>query len=137
MAIELLAHVAGALACKFDHLLPGALMFVATVVLWLGRKHYVMVPVAPADRDSFSRVVRTALTTRVPGQPPTTHAICAGRTNRPSTDSDQLAGCGAPASSVTVPVSTTSRPSPSASGSLAGSIARAGRSASLAWLECS
>lgn len=46
--------------------IPGAMMFVATLVLWLGRKRYVMVPVSPNDPDSFMRVVRTALTTRDP-----------------------------------------------------------------------
>jgi POT family proton-dependent oligopeptide transporter len=40
---------------------PGALMFISTVVLWLGRKHYVMVPPAPPDPHSFLRVSRTAL----------------------------------------------------------------------------
>ena len=49
--------------------IPGLLMFVATVVLWLGRRHYVMVP--PADTSNphaFSKVVRTALTTQRPGE---------------------------------------------------------------------
>ena len=41
--------------------IPGALMFVATFVLWLGRKRYVLVPPAPPDPDSFLRVARTAL----------------------------------------------------------------------------
>ena len=48
--------------------IPGALMFVATVVFWLGRRQYVMVPPAPPDRDAFSRVVRTALLVQRPGQ---------------------------------------------------------------------
>ena len=43
--------------------IPGALMFIATVALWFGRKTYVMVPVAPANPNSFMRVVWTALTT--------------------------------------------------------------------------
>ncbi len=48
---------------------PGILMFIATVVLWLGRKKYVMVPPADiADPHSFSKVVRTALTTQRPGE---------------------------------------------------------------------
>ena len=41
--------------------IPGVLMFIATVIFWLGRKHYVNVPPAPPDPDSFLRVVRTAL----------------------------------------------------------------------------
>jgi len=41
---------------------PGILMFVATVFFWGGRKRYVMVPPAPPDPHSFTRVVRTALT---------------------------------------------------------------------------
>jgi len=44
--------------------IPGALMFVATLVLWLGRKRYVLVPVSPNNPDSFMRVVRTALSTK-------------------------------------------------------------------------
>jgi POT family proton-dependent oligopeptide transporter len=41
--------------------IPGVLMFVATVVFWLGRKRYVNVPPAPANPDSFLNVARTAL----------------------------------------------------------------------------
>lgn len=41
--------------------IPGVLMFVSTVVLWLGRRRYVMIPPAPANPSSFLRVVRTAL----------------------------------------------------------------------------
>ena len=48
--------------------IPGALMFIATVVFWSGRNKYVHVPPAPPDPHSFLRVVRTALFTRAPGQ---------------------------------------------------------------------
>lgn len=41
--------------------IPGALMFIATVVLWLGRKQYVLVPPMPSEPDSFLNVSRTAL----------------------------------------------------------------------------
>jgi POT family proton-dependent oligopeptide transporter len=41
--------------------IPGALMFISTVVLWLGRRQYVLVPPAPPDPHSFLRVSRTAL----------------------------------------------------------------------------
>ena len=41
--------------------IPGALMFLATLILWLGRKRYVLVPPAPPDPHSFLRVARTAL----------------------------------------------------------------------------
>jgi len=41
--------------------IPGALMFISTVVLWAGRKKYVMVPPTPPDPHSFLRVCRTAL----------------------------------------------------------------------------
>ena len=41
--------------------IPGALMFLATVILWLGRKRYVLVPPAPPNPHSFLRVARTAL----------------------------------------------------------------------------
>jgi len=44
--------------------IPGALMGVATLVLWLGRRMYVIVPVSPNNPDSFMRVVRTALSTK-------------------------------------------------------------------------
>jgi POT family proton-dependent oligopeptide transporter len=40
---------------------PGALMLIATLVLWLGRRRYVMVPPAPPSHDSFLRVVMSAL----------------------------------------------------------------------------
>lgn len=44
--------------------IPGLLMFVATVIFWLGRRKYVHVPPARAnDPDSFLKVARTALTT--------------------------------------------------------------------------
>ena len=52
---------------KYAFGIPGALMLVATVVLWLGRKRYVMVPVAPQNPNSFMRVVRTALFSTSPG----------------------------------------------------------------------
>lgn len=41
--------------------IPGALMFIATVIFWLGRKHYVLVPPAPPNPHSFLNVSRTAL----------------------------------------------------------------------------
>jgi POT family proton-dependent oligopeptide transporter len=48
--------------------IPGVLMFVATVVLWAGRKKYVYVPPAPPNPHSFMRVVHTALMARSPGE---------------------------------------------------------------------
>ncbi|HYP17155.1 MAG TPA: oligopeptide:H+ symporter [Opitutus sp.] len=41
--------------------IPGALMFISTFVLWLGRKRYVRVPPAPSNPHSFLRVAWTAL----------------------------------------------------------------------------
>jgi proton-dependent oligopeptide transporter, POT family len=41
--------------------IPGALMFVSTVILWLGRDKYVMVPPAPPEPDSFLNVAHSAL----------------------------------------------------------------------------
>ncbi|MBX3738644.1 MAG: oligopeptide:H+ symporter [Candidatus Didemnitutus sp.] len=41
--------------------IPGVLMFLSTVVLWAGRKKYVMVPPTPPDPHSFLRVCWTAL----------------------------------------------------------------------------
>ncbi|HZF97939.1 MAG TPA: MFS transporter, partial [Pseudoxanthomonas sp.] len=47
---------------------PGVLMFIATVIFWLGRRQYVRVPPTRGrDPDSFFNVARTALATRVPG----------------------------------------------------------------------
>ena len=49
--------------------IPGILMFIATLVFWLGRKQYVRVPPARGeDPHSFLNVARTALTARVEGQ---------------------------------------------------------------------
>jgi POT family proton-dependent oligopeptide transporter len=49
--------------------IPGILMFIATVIFWAGRHKYVHVPPSPSNPHSFLRVVRTALLTRVSGQP--------------------------------------------------------------------
>lgn len=48
--------------------IPGALMFVATFVFWLGRRKYVMVPPSPPDPHSFLRVVRSALLAQAPAR---------------------------------------------------------------------
>ncbi|TBR38927.1 MULTISPECIES: oligopeptide:H+ symporter [Dyella] len=48
--------------------IPGALMFVATFVFWLGRNKYVRVPPSPPDPHAFSRVIRTALLERKAGE---------------------------------------------------------------------
>lgn len=47
--------------------IPGALMFIATVIFWSGRNKYVHVPPSPPNPHAFLHVVRTALTTRNPG----------------------------------------------------------------------
>jgi len=47
--------------------IPGVLMFIATVILWMARKQYVMVPPAPPNPDSFLNVSRTALAGGTPG----------------------------------------------------------------------
>jgi POT family proton-dependent oligopeptide transporter len=47
--------------------IPGALMFVATFVFWLGRRRYVMVPPSPPNPHSFLRVMRSALLARSRG----------------------------------------------------------------------
>jgi POT family proton-dependent oligopeptide transporter len=41
--------------------IPGVLMFIATVVFWLGRRYYVDVPPAPPHPHSFVNVSRSAL----------------------------------------------------------------------------
>ncbi|UVW30436.1 oligopeptide:H+ symporter [Massilia sp. H6] len=46
---------------------PGILMFIATMVLWSGKKKYVHVPPSPSDPHSFLRVVRTAVLAQRPG----------------------------------------------------------------------
>src|SRR5688572_7865 len=43
--------------------IPGVLMFIATLIFWLGRKQYVRVPPATHDPDSFLHVARTSLKT--------------------------------------------------------------------------
>jgi proton-dependent oligopeptide transporter, POT family len=48
--------------------IPGILMFVATLVFWLGRRQYVRIPPTSSDPDSFLHVARTALLTRKNGQ---------------------------------------------------------------------
>src|SRR6185503_9911118 len=48
--------------------IPGVWMFVSTVVLWLGRKRYVMIPPAPPNPHSFLRVARTAIASGMRGQ---------------------------------------------------------------------
>jgi len=49
--------------------IPGILMFIATVIFWMGRRQYVRVPPTRGqDADSFFNVARTALTARTSGQ---------------------------------------------------------------------
>ncbi|RJG22397.1 POT-type proton-dependent oligopeptide transporter [Massilia cavernae] len=48
--------------------IPGALMFIATMIFWSGRKKYINVPPAPPDPNSFTRVARTALLAAKPGE---------------------------------------------------------------------
>src|SRR5688572_4812737 len=48
--------------------IPGALMFIATVIFWIGRKQYVLVPPAPPNPHSFLNVSRTALASGTRGR---------------------------------------------------------------------
>jgi len=48
--------------------IPGVLMLIATLVLWIGRRSYVMVPPNPADPHSFGNVVRSALISKRDGE---------------------------------------------------------------------
>ena len=48
--------------------IPGALMFIATIIFWLGRKQYVMLPPAPPNPHSFLRVSRDAIAAGIRGQ---------------------------------------------------------------------
>jgi proton-dependent oligopeptide transporter, POT family len=47
---------------------PGVLMFISTVIFWLGRKQYVMIPPAPPNPHSFLRVSRSAIASGMRGQ---------------------------------------------------------------------
>lgn len=59
--------------------IPGILMFIATLIFWLGRKQYVRVPPSRGeDPDSFYNVARTALTRREAGQGRPGLAVAAG-----------------------------------------------------------
>ncbi|MFL6521483.1 MAG: oligopeptide:H+ symporter [Chthoniobacterales bacterium] len=49
------------LGAGFAFGVPGVLMFVSTVILWLGRKRYVMLPPTPPNPHSFLRVCRDAI----------------------------------------------------------------------------
>ncbi|WP_438483102.1 POT-type proton-dependent oligopeptide transporter [Oleiharenicola lentus] len=48
--------------------IPGVLMLIATIILWLGKKHYVLVPPAPKNPHSFVNVCQTALTAGTTGK---------------------------------------------------------------------
>ncbi len=48
--------------------IPGVLMAIATLVFWLGRRHYVNVPPTRHDPDAFFEVVKSALRAPAPGQ---------------------------------------------------------------------
>src|SRR5688572_11209105 len=58
--------------------IPGVLMFVSTVILWLGRRLYVDVPPAPPHPDSFLRVARSALFAPGAGRPGLLLALAGG-----------------------------------------------------------
>jgi POT family proton-dependent oligopeptide transporter len=58
--------------------IPGALMFISTVILWLGRKRYVMVPPTPPNPHSFLRIARTALASGGAGQAVALIGVIAG-----------------------------------------------------------
>ncbi len=47
---------------------PGVLMFIATLIFWLGRRKYVHVPPTGPNPHSFLNVVKTALRQRAAGQ---------------------------------------------------------------------
>ncbi|MGH8031838.1 MAG: MFS transporter, partial [Luteimonas sp.] len=48
--------------------IPGALMLIATVIFWLGRRNYVNVPPARSDRHGFIAVARSALLAQRAGE---------------------------------------------------------------------
>src|SRR5690606_15231789 len=47
---------------------PGVLMFIATVLVWVGRRQYVNVPPSGKDPHSFLNVIRAAVRRRSAGQ---------------------------------------------------------------------
>ncbi len=47
--------------------IPGVLMFIATIIFWLGRQNYVHVPPSPKDPHSVMNVAMTALTSKKDG----------------------------------------------------------------------
>jgi POT family proton-dependent oligopeptide transporter len=49
--------------------IPGALMFIATLVLWLGKRMYVMVPVEPSPPGSAAKTLGIALSAIALGMP--------------------------------------------------------------------
>ena len=55
--------------------IPGILMFIATIIFWMGRAKYVNMPPAPSDPNSFLSVVKTALRGGNSGQKGTGSAI--------------------------------------------------------------
>ena len=48
--------------------IPGVLMFISTVIFWIGRKQYVMVPPSPPNPHSFLNVCRTAIVSGARGR---------------------------------------------------------------------
>jgi POT family proton-dependent oligopeptide transporter len=48
--------------------IPGVLMFISTVILWIARKQYVMVPPTSPNPHSFLKVCRTALASGARGR---------------------------------------------------------------------
>jgi POT family proton-dependent oligopeptide transporter len=48
--------------------IPGVLMFVSTLILWLARKQYIMVPPTQPDPNSFFNVCRTSLASGTRGR---------------------------------------------------------------------
>jgi len=54
---------------------PGILMFIATVVLWLGRKQYVITPIRDEDPDAFSKVLKTALLSKTVRAPASSSSL--------------------------------------------------------------
>ncbi|MCW5806943.1 MAG: MFS transporter [Deltaproteobacteria bacterium] len=58
--------------------IPAILMFLATVLFWLGSRRYVRVPPAPPNPDSFMRIARTALREKGDGGRPGLVVVIAG-----------------------------------------------------------
>ena len=58
--------------------IPGVLMFIATVIFWLGRDRYVVIPPSPSDPHTFFGISRAVLSLPGPGRALAIFGLVAG-----------------------------------------------------------